>query len=317
MIKELKKCFKNLISNLKKLNKNILYVKKQCNKSYIYILFDMLFSTIKYDVNDEEYKLFEFYNLDKNKRNTYLTNYRHDKLKKYLYDKNIINILNDKNKLLKRFKDVLKREVYNINDLSFKEFEELSKSSDKLLCRSVSNSFVKTYKVFDVNDYRSSAFMAEDIKKNKLFLVEKYFKNNKVFDELDSDLVVINVVTLYNKRGVSIISSSIKFKDKDKIISGSIDIKNKTLEPNLKDEKFNNYKKVNKIEIPYFDKIIDLSKKLSCELSEIKEIEWSFCINGKNIYLMDASLWNDYTFAQLRDYRKFGLMSFYNKNKLK
>ena len=315
MIKELKKCFKNLISNLKKLNKNILYVKKQCNKSYIYILFDMLFSTIKYDVNDEEYKLFEFYNLDKNKRNTYLTNYRHDKLKKYLYDKNIINILNDKNKLLKRFKDVLKREVYNINDLSFKEFEELAKSSGKLICRSDNNSFVKTYKIFDVKNYRSPAFMAEDIKKNKLFLVEKYFENNKVFNEFNTDLVVINIVTLYNKRNANIISSIVKFKDGNNIISGYIDIKDKVILSILKDDKFKDYKKIDNIKIPYFDKILDLSLKLASELSEIKEIEWSFCINGKNIYLMDANIWNDYLFAQLPDYRKAGLIKYYNKVK--
>ncbi len=310
----LKKYYKSFKSNLKKLHKNILLVKSKCNKNYVFILFDMLYSTIRYEVNDEEYKLFEFYNLDKNKKNTYLTSYRHDKLEKHLYDKSIINILNNKNKLLLRFKDVLKRDVYNINDLSFKEFEELAKSG-KLICRGDNNSFVKTYKIFDVKNYRSPAFMAEDIKKSKLFLVEKYFENNKTLNELNSDLVIINVVTLYDKRNTNVISSTIKFKNGKNIISGYIDIKNKVILSILKDEKFNDYKKIDEIKIPYFDKILDFSIKLADELSEIKEIEWSFCINGKNIYLMDANIWNDYIFAQLPNYRKVGLIKYYNKIK--
>ena len=311
----IKKYYKSLKSNLKKLHKNILVVKSKCNKNYIFILFDMLYSTVRYDVNDEEYKFFEFYNLDKDKRNTYLTNYRHDRLQKHLYDKNITNIINDKNKLIVRFKDILKREVYNINDLSFKEFEDLSKSNGKLICRSDNNSFIKTYKIFDVKNYRSPAFMAEDIRKNKLFIIEKYFENNKTLSELNNDLVVINVVTLYNKRNANVISSTIKFKDGNNIISGCIDIKNKVILSTLKDDKFNNYKKIDNIKVPYFDKILDLSLKLANELSEIKEIEWSFCINGKNIYLMDASLWNDYVYSQLPDYRKVGLIKYYNRIK--
>jgi hypothetical protein len=54
---------------------------------------------------------------------------------------------------------------------------------------------------------------------------------------------------------------------------------------------------------------------LSEELSEIKQVEWTFIIGSKSIYLVDANIWDDYVFSQMREFLSDdeGLMTYYKR----
>ena len=47
------------------------------------------------------------------------------------------------------------------------------------------------------------------------------------------------------------------------------------------------------------------------EIKEVKEIEWNICISSKKVYLIGASLWDDYIYYQMPEYNKIGLMPYY------
>ena len=303
MKEKIKKTYKSFKEKLKHLKRNINYIHDKSGKSRFVLFFDIIWCNIRYGISNNEYRIFEFYNISGIKRETYLSISNHRDMH-YLYNKKIKNVLEDKLLFNRRFKDYLKRDITNLKDLNFKSFEEYAKNNNEIIARSNSNSFNKSYKKYNLSDYRSPAFLRDQIIKDGLTLVEKRITQHKDLNDI-SDFVTINVISIYHK-GINIISSSIKFKEGNKITTGFVDYKTGIIKGNLKDEKgLNITDKYDGLKIPYYSKIIDLTKKLSKEMEEIKEIEWSFAVGSRGtIYLLDGNRCDDLVFAQLPEYSK-------------
>ena len=59
-------------------------VSKKAGRSFIFILFDMIYCGIKYQAGYYDYQEFEFYNVSKDKRDTYLTRGKNNQIIKKL-----------------------------------------------------------------------------------------------------------------------------------------------------------------------------------------------------------------------------------------
>ena len=62
--------------------------------------------------------------------------------------------------------------------------------------------------------------------------------------------------------------------------------------------------------------MIKIVKETAKEITEIKEVEWSLCLDSRGkIHLMDANTWNNYIFAQIPEFlgKKNGLDNYYRK----
>lgn len=312
---DIKKFWKKLKYKIKHLCKTVNYVNDRCAKFKILILLEILWCRIVYRTTINEYRIFEYYLINHNKRKTYLNTRKHRSYLFYLSDKKIINILKDKELFGLRFKDYYKREVIDVNKLTFKEYENLCLENKRLICRSNSSSYLSSFKIYDLADYRSPAYMIDSIKKDKKVLVEKCFKTHKQLSEISEDPVIINVTTLCTSDKVEIVSSSIKIKSSE-IISGFIDTKTGTIKGHLKDHDGHNAGNISGKEIPKYKEIIKLSKVLAKELEEIKEVEWSFTVNYRGtIYLLDANPYEDFIFEQTPEFlnNRIGLLPTYKK----
>ena len=161
------KLYKTLKQKLKHLHQVIKYVKKQSGKLYIVILLDIIWCYIVYLLDLEEYKKLEFYNINHSLRKTYLNEAKHDLIKTFLYKKDNLVIINNKEKFLQRFKNYIKSEIVNINKISYKEFEETLMKNKKIICRSTNQTFVSSYEIYDAAKFRGPGFVLEKAKKNK------------------------------------------------------------------------------------------------------------------------------------------------------
>lgn len=317
MFKKLKNVFKRLKEKINHLNKVIKYVQKKIDKCYIVILFDILLCRLIYFLELEEYKKLEFYNINHSLRKTYLNFFKHDVLTPFLYKKDNLVIINNKNKFLQRFDKYIKRDIKNINKISFKEFEETLLKNKKIICRSQNSSFIDSYQIYDLADFRGPGFVLEKAKKNNLVLIEKYIEQHKKLKEITNNLVIINLVTMINKNNVDIVSSYITFKENGETIRGYIDIKKSKLKGHLRDSKNNIYveQSINN-EIPHLQEMINFVKDTAKEINEIKEVEWSLCLDNKGkIHLMDATTWKHFIYAQTPEHlnKKIGLYPYYKK----
>lgn len=309
----IKKAYKKIVKDLKVFDKNFNYVCTKSNTLGFILFWDILWCKLRYGVTSNEYRIFEFYNLDSNSRNTFMSKRRYEHIKNKLVNKNITNTINNKEKFNTKFSDYLKREICNINKMSFKQIEDFILENKIVIGRSLSTSFISSYKEYDLKDYRSPAFLAKDMQDNKDYLIEKGFNQHKELNKINK-MVFVNIVTVYNDKP-DIVSATIKFRDTE-TITGYIDIDTKCIKGHLKNEKGNNYKEnFDGFEIPKFSSTIEIAKLLSEELSEIRQVEWSFIIGSKTIYLVDANIWDDYVFSQMREFLNDdeGLMTYYKR----
>ena len=322
MKKAVKKFFDNLKKDLKNVDKTIRRITKRSKKSYLNILIDIYTCYIKYSITFDEYEKLKFETVKKDKRDTFVGKIRKEYINKHLIDKHALSLLNNKTKFNIKFDKYLNREIINIKDISYKEYEDFVKDKKEITCRCESPDEERTM-MFNLKDYRSPAFILDKINSNKLYYMEATHKQNKVLDKINkNNLTVISIVTVYRKDTIDILYAEIKMFLKDKTISSKIDIKTGKATYDFIDEKENAYEthpetneKLNGIEIPLFDKIINSAKTCALALDEIKEIQWNFTISNTMVYLVSASLWKDYIDAQLPNYLKNGIsfMPYYRK----
>ena len=304
--KEIKKDLKNFFKTIK-------YIHNVSGKLYTVIFFDLIWCMIRYGITDNEYRIFEFYDVPYNLRSTYMTKRKYKYINRKYVDNDILKIVNNKDVFYEKFKKYISRKILNIDSLSFKEFEEFALES-KYLLASNSKNFITSYKSYFVNDFRSPAFMADQIKKDKLVFVEKRIEQHKALNEID-DFIIISVCSLFRKK-TNIITSTLKFRNEKGIISGFINPHTGSIKGNLRDEK--GLKVTNKYDgkkIPMYDKVIKLVGELSKELEEVGQVEWNFAIGSRKVYLLGANVWDDYVFTQIKEYLndKTGLMELYKK----
>ena len=301
---------------------NIKEITKRSNKSYIKILLDIYICYLKYSITYEEYKIFGFENVSKNKRDTYVGKIRKEYINKHLTDKHALSLLNNKTKFNIKFDKYLNREIINIKDISYKEYEDFVKDKKEITCRCEAPDEGRTIK-FNLKDYRSPAFILEKINKNKLYYMEATHKPNKLLEKLNkNNLTTISIVTVHRKNTIDILYAEINMYLKDKTLSSKIDLKSKKTIYDFIDEKYNVYKthpetneNLNDIELPLIDEMINISKTCALAIDEIKEIKWNFTLSNTKAYLVSASLWNDYIEAQIPNYLKdsISFMPYYRK----
>lgn len=319
MKKELKKFINYVKKHLKALNKSILYVKHDSCKLYVEIFFDIIWCYIRYGIDYDEYRIFEFYNIKSEKRKTYISSTYHDDLIKKINKYSKISNLKSRRKFYDIISKYLNRKVYFIKDLSFKEFELLALDKKKFFCRSLDNFNEEKTKIYDVKDFRSPAFLLDRIDKENLEAIEVYISHNKELNKFDSDSI-LNIVTLSNKNKTSVVSSSIIFKNIG--LTGFIDIKTGCIKGKLRDSKGISYdvipsskEKFHNFKIPNFEEACNLVTEVAPLFDDICEIEWKLYISNTKVYIIAANLWEDYDFAQIPEYLKnrIGLLSIYKK----
>ena len=307
------KKFKRICKNLKKTMK---YIHKKEGYLYTFLFFDIVWCYIRYGITYNEYRIFKFYDLEASKRKTYISKRKYNKIRKHLVDENITSVITDKPLFLRRFKDYITKDMFNVNDVSFKAFEDYAYENKTLIARSETNRFINSYKEYDIPTFRSPAFALEDIKEKKLFIVENSFSQYKTLNDI-APLVIINIVSVVNYDNIDLVTASLKYKDGNKIISGNINIRKGMITGHFKDELGHNYgENFDGFEIPCFSNIKEKCALLARELEEIRQVEWSFVLGTRGtVHLVDANIWNDYVFSQTPEFlnNRIGLMSYYKK----
>lgn len=114
--------------------KTIDCVHEKTNKSKISIFFDIITCTIKYGAGHNDYRIFEFYNMKPENRDTYLTRFRNKKIVEYLNDTAYREYFNDKSKFTARFSKYLKRDFGDIEKNELRGIYKIHrKKSDNIL----------------------------------------------------------------------------------------------------------------------------------------------------------------------------------------
>ena len=292
------KCLKSL--NVDTMIKVIDNINKKTNISKNYLLMDMMICSNKYGTGYHDYQEFEFYNLNKLERKTYLTRVKNNAIVRKFNNKEYFKFFDNKYEFNKIFDKFLKRE-WMILDNNYEEFIKFCSNKKEIIvkpldgCGGVGVDLIKIDKDKLKNTYEKL------VKNNQLLIEEKIIQHKALAKLNESSVNTLRIVTFYDGKHTHILNSVLKIGNggvTDNFSSGSMYTfveEGKIIVPAI-DNKDNVFKKhpISKIdivgyEIPNYDKAIELVKKCAEVIKEVKYVGWDVAILEDDVCLIEGN----------------------------
>lgn len=282
---------------------------KKINKSTFYILFDMAKCALIYGSGYMDYFEFEFYLLTDKERSTYLTGrYNNEIVKKY-NKKDDWDLLDDKVKFNKLFKDYLGRDFIDLREASFKDFKNFIMGKEKIVTKEIANCGGKGVEVLSIdksnlkNEYNILKLYNSIVKKEQ-FLVEEYINQHDDLSRLYSGSVnSLRVISFLDDEGKTHIMSSIlrigNNGSVDNFSSGGmytfVNEVGEVYVPAI-DEKGNIFdvhpiSKCNIVgfKIPNYELVFPLIEKLALLVPTIRYVGWDIVITNDSVIVLEGN----------------------------
>lgn len=198
-MEKIKYLFKRILkldySNMIKIAKA---VSKKTNKNLLFILFDMTKCGLKYQAGYYDYQEFEFYNLNKEQRKTYLTRGKNNEIVKKFNDKSKFCIFDNKEEMYKIYNKFLKRQWMVLNENNYNDFLDFFKQNKVIIVKPIDGEGGKGIEKYEyINDEESKIVYSSLLFKKQL-LVEQCIKQHPDMNKLYNKSVnTLRMFTFY------------------------------------------------------------------------------------------------------------------------
>lgn len=192
-MEKIKYLFKRILkldySNMIKIAKA---VSKKTNKNLLFILFDMTKCGLKYQAGYYDYQEFEFYNLNKEQRET------NNEIIKKFNDKSKFYIFDNKEEMYKIYNKFLKRQWMVLNENNYNDFLDFFKQNKVIIVKPIDGEGGKGIEKYEyINDEESKIVYSSLLFKKQL-LVEQCIKQHPDMNKLYNKSVnTLRMFTFY------------------------------------------------------------------------------------------------------------------------
>lgn len=198
-MEKIKYLFKRILkldySNMIKIAKA---VSKKTNKNLLFVLFDMTKCGLKYQAGYYDYQEFEFYKLNKEQRETYLTRGKNNEIIKKFNDKSKFYIFDNKEEMYKIYNKFLKRQWMVLNENNYNDFLDFFKQNKVIIVKPIDGEGGKGIEKYEyINDEESKIVYSSLLFKKQL-LVEQCIKQHPDMNKLYNKSVnTLRMFTFY------------------------------------------------------------------------------------------------------------------------
>ena len=292
------KCLKNL--NVDMMIKVVNDINKKTNISKNYLLMDMMVCSNKYGTGYHDYQEFEFYNLNKLERKTYLTRVKNNAIVRKFNNKEYFKYFDNKYEFNKIFDKFLKREWMILNN-NYEEFAKFCSNKKEIIVKPLDGCGGVGVELIKVNKDKLKTTYEKLVKNNQLLIEEKIIQHKALAKLNKSSVNTLRIVTFYDGKHTHILNSVLKIGNggvTDNFSSGSMYTfveEGKIIVPAIdnKDNVFVTHpiSKVNIVgyEIPNYDKAIKLVTKCAKIIKEVKYIGWDVAILEEDVCLIEGN----------------------------
>lgn len=303
-------------------------------KSKMGIFMDMVNCFLRYGAGYHDYKIFGFYQMKAKNRKTYVTRVRNKKIIMALNDQNYSDIIDKKQMFDKRFHDYLGREVLDMEETSLEQFEKFMKKNDTIFAKPCDQDSGRGIEKLNKNDFSSISEMYDYLKNKNLRMVEEVIIQHPDMNKLYPKAInCMRVVTMVIDGNPEIVYAVQKSGSRGQVldnmgfegICAPIDLETGKLRGLGHSEDGQIFEKHPDtgipfigFQIPYFKEAMELVKKASLEVPEIRYIGWDVYIGPDGPGLIEGNDYPDYAFWQLPEHTpdQIGLWPYY-KSKIK
>ena len=278
-------------------------IHKKTNKSRILIFFDIIRTVIKFGNGYMDYFEFEFYLLNDEERQTYITAYINNNIVKKYNDKEEMQKFDDKITFNNTYKRFLKRDFIDLNNSTQKEFEDFLRKHRKIICKIPDGTGGKGIRVIEIDKKTKYDQLYNDLKIDNLVLVEEYLVQHEEMNRLyDNSVNTLRIITFLDENGVHILKTILKIGNGghvDNFSSGGmytfVDENGKVYVPAI-DEKGNIFEehpisktKIVGFEIPMYDEVVKLISEVGKINDKVRYVGWDVAISEKGPVLIEGN----------------------------
>ena len=289
--------------NIKNMLKVAKKVSKKAHKLTLFILIDMIYCGFKYGAGYYDYQEFEFYNLTKEERKTYLTRTINNTIIKTYNNRESFPLFDNKEEFNKIFKKYLKRDYLVINKNSYKEFLKFIEKHNPIIVKPLDGSGGIGVEKYEIDEESNTKALFNTLLIRKQLLIEECITQHDDINKLYADSVnSLRLFTFYDGRDVHILNSVFKIGNGgvvDNFSSGSmytfLNDDGVVICPAI--DRDDNYyevhpltkKKIIDFKVPYYDDACKLVKKASKEIKDVRYIGWDIAITPKGPVIIEGN----------------------------
>ncbi len=180
-------------------------VAKKNRRLRVSIFFDMIVCAFRYQAGYEDYVLFDFANVPKNLRHTYLTRGGNHHLISSLNDEKYRYCFDDKAQFLKNFPEYAKRQSFDLRKDSKEDFIRWAKTQETFIAKVVDGDGGKGVNKFRLDLIEDMDGLYGELIKNGMFVIEETVKQHEAVSSLNpSSINTIRIYTVRNKNTDSV-----------------------------------------------------------------------------------------------------------------
>ena len=294
-------------------------VHERSGKNRVLTFFDMLGCTLKYGAGYNDYIIFEFYKLKSAQRKTYLTRIKNKRLVDTLNNDDISDFFDVKNMFDKKFKDFLGREVLDLAEIGYPEFEKFVSGKEYFFAKPNIGESGKGIEKIHIADFSSTEELYKYVtapEKNFGVIEEVIIQHPDAARIYPDSLNCLRVVTLVNNGEAHILYSVFKMGNNGKFVDNlengglacHFDLdKGEIIGPGHTSAlinydahpatgiKFVGYK------LPYMEKVKEMVKKAALVLPDFRYVGWDVCLTPDGPAIVEGNNYPAYDFPQLPD----------------
>lgn len=205
-MKKIKYYFRRLVNmDFKGFFDAITHAHEKSGKSKIVITVDMILCSLKYTAGYVDYNEFEFYNLPKEKRETFVTLGQSHKIASYYNDPAYTEIFLDKAQFNKHFTDYVGRQHLDLLETDAEGLKDfITKLGGKAMAKRNRDYVGHGIEVIDIREETDVDYEAlyNKLKENGQILIEEYFSQHPKMSELAPNSVnTIRMITFLDDEG--------------------------------------------------------------------------------------------------------------------
>lgn len=298
-------------------------ISKENNKNKIIVFFDIIYCGFKYGAGYMDYYLFNFINLTKEERKTFITRGINNTIVQKLNDPNKMKIFTNKVSFNKKFSKYLNRRWLYLDD-NFKEFEEFIKTQEYIFCKPLALRSGEGIEKYKVSDFKPKKLYNTLIEKNQLLVEELAVQHKQMSKIHPASVNTIRVITINNGKSIKILAAIFRIGNNNSVVdnlgsggmSTYVNVDTGEVEfPAI--DKFRNVYEVHPItnekivgfKIPIWDDVKKLCIEAASVVDGVGYIGWDVCVGEKHPYLIEGNEFSGHRVLQLpiRENQKVGL----------
>lgn len=274
---------------------------------------DIIWCTVRYGASPNNYRDFEFQNLNKKERGTYVTNGLSRKMIKKFNDSSYVQIFENKKMFAEKFSDYFGRTWITTADMTYESFLKFIESKEKFIYKPIENAQGQGIKVFgNLKNPRKVFDSIRELKEEAI--LEEWILQHPLLDTVYNKAInCLRIITLSNSNDIKFLAGGVTWGNGEQIANASasgivspVNFENGVLEKPAADFSGKLYKRhpitgvdLIGLQLPYWNQVKKMINNAAREIPQVAYIGWDIAITPCGVVLIEGNTTPGYRYYQI------------------